>query len=242
MRALFFIYFIFSASSFGALQYSKIEFPGCPENAFCQKNTGNIRQKWLTQLDLFTKSKISEKAFNQFIQKNDGLPMAHWAQEDASVLPNIMLWDSPCPQHKNESTKYYIAETFIKNLSPMEIKAHSNLFFPKAYYLENNRRISSYYIPRGDIPTFSENANLYFLKEDEGKYYGLVAHKFGQVKVTNVSTVSQAPKNAVCDKELIDQFLRDAPSPTFFQSYTCKDIWDKAQKKYHTFLFGWSCS
>ena len=106
----------FSPSTMAALEYSKIEYPGCPENAYCQKNTGEVRQKWLDTLDEFTKNKITESQLNSRLQKEDGLPVSGWAMEEASILPRIMMWDSPCKQHKREASKFYISELFRKNL------------------------------------------------------------------------------------------------------------------------------
>jgi len=49
-----------------ALEYSKIDFEGCPENSYCKKETGANRKKWLDQLKAFSKGEISEQK-NQFL-------------------------------------------------------------------------------------------------------------------------------------------------------------------------------
>ena len=81
-----------SSPLFAALEYSKIEYPGCPENAYCQKNTGEVRKSWLDALDQFSRDKISEDKFNFDLQKNNGVPIAGWAMEEAGVLPRIIMW------------------------------------------------------------------------------------------------------------------------------------------------------
>jgi len=242
-RFLAFITFILTANySFAALEYSKVENAGCPENAFCQKETGVVRKKWLDDLDQFTSGKLSEDKFNAQIQKENGLPISGWAQEEASIQPKIMMWDSPCKQHRKEATKYYISEVFKKNLSPADLKSTSNLYFAKAFGMGDDKKIFSVTIPRGDAPLFIKNNSFYFLREEEGKYYGLLISKSGSLKVTKVETTTENPKEGICFKEQIDAFLREAPAPNFYQGYYCKDIWDKDEKKYKTMLFGWSCN
>lgn len=231
-----------STESFSALEYSKVEYPGCPENAYCQKLTGEVRKKWLDGLDQFNRGKISEVQFNTELQKNDGIPIANWAMEEAGVLPRIVMWDSPCQQHKKEASRFYIGEFFRKNLKASELKEFTNLYFSKAIGVDKNKNVFSIVIPRGDIPTFIENGYYYFLREDDGKYYGLLVNPSGEIKVTKIQSTSEMPKDAICLKEQIDFFLREAPSPTFYQGYHCKDIWDKTSKTYKTILFGWSCN
>ncbi|MBC7712610.1 MAG: hypothetical protein H7177_04700 [Rhizobacter sp.] len=231
-----------SASTFAALEYNKIEFPGCPENAYCQKETGVVRQQWLEELDKFGKNKISESDFNKFLQNNFGVPIANWAAEEAGVLPRIMMWDSPCKQHKKEASKFYISEVFRKNLMSSELKDFTTLYFSKAVGVDANKKIFTMIVPRGDTPTFSENGYYYYLREDDGKYYGLRINREGQIKISKVETIKETVKEAVCLKEQVDVFVREAPSPTFYQGYTCKDIWDKSTKSYRPMLFGWSCN
>jgi hypothetical protein len=232
----------FSANLQAALEYSKIEQPGCPENAYCQKNTGEVRQAWLDDLSDFTHGKISEAKFNSELQKKSGIPVAGWAMEEAGVLPRIMMWDSPCKQHKKEASKFYISELFRKNLKESELKEYTNVYFPKAIGIDQNKKVFAITIPRGDIPAFSENGQYYFLKEDDGKYYGLLLNRQGDIKITKPVTVKEPVKEGVCLKEQVDLFMREAPSTSFYESYNCKEIWDKTSKTYRPMIFGWSCN
>lgn len=225
-----------------ALEYSKIEQPGCPENAYCQKETGVTRQEWLDNLALFEKNKLSEKDFNSLLQKKSGLPVANWATEEAGTLTNILLWDSPCKQHKKEASRFYIGEFFRKNLNESELKKIPSLYFARAVGLDSQKKAFSFTIPRGDIPMFTQKGEYYFLREDDGKYYGLLVGRNGSLRATKPVTLHETPKDAVCLKEQVDMFNREAPSPSFYQSYYCKDIWDKDTKTYKTMLFGWSCN
>ena len=227
--------------TFAALEYSKIEHPGCPENAYCQKNTGEIRRLWLDNLEDFNRNKISEIKFNSDLQKNNGVPVAGWAMEEAGVLPRIMMWDSPCKQHKKEASRFYISELFRKNLKESELKEFTNIYFPRAILLDQNKKAFSMVVPRGDIPTFSSDGYYHYLKEDDGKYYGLWINRAGELKISKPQLVKELPKEVVCTKEQIDLFLREAPSPTFYQDYHCMGIWDKNSKTYNPMLFGRSC-
>ena len=243
MRRLTLLFMIiFSTKVMCALEYSKIEYAGCPENAYCQKNTGEVRKAWLDLLDEFNRNKITESKINTEIQKNFGVPISGWAMEEAGVLPRIMMWDSPCPQHKKEATKFYISDYFRKNLKESELKDYSNIYFPKVVLIDDNtKKAFSMVIPRGDIPTFMSNGYLNFLRDDDGKYYALHVNRQGELKIAKPEIVKELPKDAVCLKEQVDLFNREVPSPSFYQGYHCKDIWDKNSKTYKTMLFGWSC-
>lgn len=238
--ALFLI--IYSHNSSAALEYSKVEQPGCPENAFCQKETGIVRKKWIEELESFSKNKISEEKFNENLQQGDGIPISGWAMEEASIIPRVILWDSPCQQHRKNATKFYISETFRKNLSSSELKNFPTLYFSKAIAIDDNKKTYTYTIPRGDAPFFFKNKALYFLREEEGKYFGLLIGLNGQLRVTKVETINEKPKEGICFKEQVDHFLRESPAPNFYQGYYCKDIWDKDTKSFKTLLLGWSCN
>lgn len=241
-KIIFFFTFFLATPSFAVLEYSKIEYSGCPENAYCQKNTGEVRSQWLKSLDEFNRDKISETKFNADLQNHFGLPMAGWAMEEAGVLPRIMMWDSPCKQHKREASKFYISDFFRKNLKESELKEFTTIYYPRAVVSDNNKNVYSMIVPRGDIPTFIDNDYLHYLKEDDGKYYALLLNREGEIRVTKPQIVKELPRDGVCTKEQVDLFLREAPSPTFYESHYCKEIWNKKTKAYNTILFGRSCN
>jgi hypothetical protein len=225
-----------------ALEYSKIEYEGCPENSYCKKETGVTRKKWLEQLKNFSKGLINEQKINAYIQNEYGLPISGWAQEEASLLPNILMWDSPCKQHKNSANKYYIDEIFRKNLSPNELKEIPTAIFSHVIVQEAGKPTYSITVPRGDAPLFFKDGSLYYLRDEEGMYYGLLIDREGHLKVIKNETTSVTPKEVTCTKEMITEYLRLAPSPNFYQGQFCKEIWDKTTKSFKTVILGWSCN
>lgn len=241
MKNLALIIFIFCSNTF-ALEYSKIEYEGCPENAYCKKETGLTRKKWIEDLRSYKNGKISEQKINANLKNEYGLPISAWAQENGSLSPNILMWDSPCKQHQNANNKFYIAEIFKKNLKPEEIKDSNSIYFSRAVLLDQNNKPYSYIIPRGDAPLFIKDSQLYFLREEEGIFYGLLISRDGQLKLVKNESSPEAPKEAVCSKEQVALFLREAPSPNFYQGQFCKDIWDVTLKTYRRVLLGWSCN
>ncbi len=232
----------FFISTVHALEYSKIDFEGCPENSYCKKETGANRKKWLDQLKEFSKGRINELKINAFIQSEFGVPVSGWAMEEASLLPNILMWDSPCKQHKNPASKYYIMEVFRKNLNANELKEIPTLIFSRALLKENGKEPYPIVVPRGDAPLFMRDGSLYFLREEEGMFYGLLIDKEGRIKIVKNETSPNNPKEVTCPREMVTQFLRMAPSPNFYTGQFCKEIWDKNDKAYKTLLLGWSCN
>ncbi|MGZ3788195.1 MAG: hypothetical protein ACXVLQ_06705 [Bacteriovorax sp.] len=238
----FFIISFMIASNLYALEYSKIDFEGCPENAFCKKETGANRKKWLELLKSFSKGQLSEQKLNAILQSEYGLPVSGWAQEEASLLPNILMWDSPCKQHRSQATKFYISEVFRKNLNANDLKEFPTLTFSHALLIENGKSPYTMIVPRGDAPLFMQDGSLYFLREDEGIFYGLMVDKEGRFRITKSEPSANPPKESTCTKEHVALFMREAPSPNFYQGHYCKDIWDKTSKSYKTILLGWSCN
>lgn len=233
---------LFISSALHALEYSKIDFEGCPENSYCKKETGANRKKWLEQLKDFYKGNISEQKLNAFVLAETGVPLSGWAMEEASLQPNILMWDSPCKQHKNPAGKYYIMEAFRKNLSANEIKENPTLVYSRALLIEKGKAPSVVVVPRGDAPLFMKDGSLYFLREEEGLFYGLLVDKEGKIRIVKNETSPNLPKEVACSHEMIAQFQRLAPGPNFYQGQFCKEIWDKTEKNYKTLMLGWSCN
>ena len=246
MRFYFFILAFFIAAlsrqNLYALEYSKIEFEGCPENAFCKKETGINRKKWIEQLRNFSAGKLSEKKLNAFVQSEYGLPVSGWGQEEASLRPNILMWDSPCKQHRSPTNKYYIAEVFRKNFNSNELKELPNIFFSRAVLSDSAGKPFNMIVPRGDAPLFIKDGSLYYLREEEGIFYGLLIDRDGHFRVTKNDTSTVHLKEATCSKENIAIFNRESPGPSFYQGTYCKEIWDKSTKTYKKILLGWSCN
>ena len=185
---------------------------------------------------------MSEDKINKFIQSEYGVPVSGWAQEEASLLPNILMWDSPCRQHKSSANKFYITEVFRKNLNPNELKELPTLFFSRALVIENSKNFHTMIVPRGDAPAFIKDDSLYYLREEEGIFYGLLIDKSGRLKVVKNEIPTNLPKEVDCPKDKIVEFTRVAPSPNFYQGTYCKSVWDKTNKNYKTILLGWSCN
>lgn len=232
--------------SFGSLEFSKIDNPGCPENSFCRKETGQLREAWLKKLDQINLPKANISKINQEIKNANGYPVSVWAKEEAQILPHVILWDSPCKNHKNELDRYYVGEFFAQDLNQKNLAHFPSLVFSKAIILTKNREIKVYSTPQGEKPHFISSEGLHFLKEDEGKYYALLISKDGALKVDSVESIlknKSLPQNsdAICSKEQIDELKKYSPNPTFFESYSCKNIWNMNTQSFDNVLTPRSC-
>lgn len=225
-----------------ALEFSKIEYEGCPENAYCKKETGITRKKWIEELKKFSAGKITEQQINALAQVERGIPITGWGREEASLYPNILMWDSPCKQHNTSTNKYYITEVFRKNLSSNDIKEFPNTFFSRAILNDNTGQPYSIVVPRSEAPLFMKDNALYYLQEEDGIFYGLLINRQGHFKITKNESNNMPSKEGICTKDQATLFSREAPSLNFYQETYCKDIWDKTTKSYKTIFYGRSCN
>jgi hypothetical protein len=214
------------------------DFPGCPENSICKKETGVNRSEWLLILKKLEQNKITEKIANQFLLQSNGFPIPMWASEEAIKKPFTVLWDSPCKQHKILNNKTYIAISFIKKLLPK-----NNILFHSPAILNDDKKIPHpLMVIRGDAPLYIINDSLYYTQDDDGHYYGLLISPQGNISITKTISDSHFPREVSCSKEQVEMFSREIPSPNFFQGYYCKEIWNTKTKYYQSILIGWSCN
>lgn len=240
----------FSQKSFGQLEYSKIEYPGCPDNAFCTKETGVTRQTWRDDLlKLKNNQKENYKILKKY-QSEIGILISLWATEDARILPNISLWDSQCAQHKRGAQSFYIGDFFMKSLNDKELSTHSNLFVTRAYRSLFDGKVIAQKVPREDnIPYYISNKGFHYLKSDEGPFYGLIISREGDLtllavddfmKQKNAQMISPM-SDAICTVEQINLLKKESPYPDFYKSYICKNIWNIDSNKYENVIFGRGC-
>jgi hypothetical protein len=219
-------------------QIRQEEFPGCPDNSFCTKETGLNRQKWLEILKKFDEKKINEKEANRLLQEKSGIPIPAWGQDEALKKINTILWDSPCKQHKIPTNKTFIAQTFLKKMMPK----NTALFHAQGVLLDESSSPVTLSVLRGDAPLMIMNDSLYYTQDDEGYFYGLLVSKQGNITLTSVQSIKNFPREISCTKEQIEIFTKIAPSPNFFQGYFCKEIWNTKTKNYQSIILGWSCN
>lgn len=233
-----FLMLLISSISVIAAETNPLDVPGCPENSYCSKDTGAHRTEWLNILTKFSEKKIDEKEANIQVQLKSGIPIPIWATEEALKKPLTVLWDSPCKQHKIPTNKAYIGVTFLKKLIPK-----NNILFHAPAILMDEKKVP-HVIPalRGDSPLYIINDSLYYTQDDEGHYYGLLISPTGTLSITQPFSDPHYPREVTCSKQLIDLFMREIPSPNFFQGYYCKEIFNTKTKYYQTILTGWSCN
>lgn len=245
-----FIFLISSQNIFGQLEYSKIEYPGCPDNAFCTKETGITRQTWRDDLLKLKSNKKENAVILKKYQNEVGILISLWANEDARILPNIAMWDSPCTQHKRDSQSFYISDFFIKSLNDKGLSTHTNLFITRAYRLTSDAKILTQKVPREDnIPYYISNRGFHYLKTDEGPFYGLIISPQGELTLLSVEDFMNQKNaqniptttDAVCTLEQINLLKKESPYLDFYKSYICKNIWNIDAKKYENVIFGRGC-
>lgn len=240
MKYFFFIILVLALKTSMAQEPAnlKIEFPGCPENAFCTKETGAHRKEWLELLNKFDQKLIDEKEANKIIQTKLGMPVTLWATEGHQKRPLVLSWDSPCKQHNIATNKTFIAITYLKKL----LDKNNILFHANSIIIDEKQIAHSIQVLRGDAPMYIINDSLYYIQDDDGHFYGILIAPNGQLSITKVFTDNHYPREVTCTKEQVERFTREAPSPNFFKGYYCKEIWNTKLKMYQSLILGWSCN
>ncbi len=201
--------------------------PGCPENAFCTPEMGNIRANWLKAI----KSK-SIKKIERF-RINTGVPLGFWSN---SPQKDAISWNSVCGAHNTENYKLYWAEIFVKKLS-----ARKEFILEKAWKQNKNGKIQSYPIPRGEVPGFIDNTSLVFIREEEGVYYGLRISHNGSLHIFKYPKGIPTSQSINCPKDLVTAFEKHFQNINIYQDHHCKQIWNTKTKNYEKMIFGLSC-
>lgn len=214
------------------------EVVGCPLFSSCSKSTGEVNIKW--KKVLHGKYKNKEKFINQIktFKKRYGIPLDIWSKSDSPNTGKVIFWNSKCSNH-NIKDKYVFAGTvFIKKFGEITNKDHIvNL----TYMLDSNNKIIKYKIPRALIPSFINGNKLSFIIESYSKYFNIEVDKRGNIKVMPSESSLHLPINTSCPDVLIKKFTRKKNNINLYRSHFCKSVWDKKEKIYKTFIFGWSC-
>lgn len=215
---------------------------GCPENSNCSKKTGEVSEKFKQ-----TFSKGSPREKKNFVKKY-GLPFTFWTQGPSQK--DIITYQSRCLHHRPQKDKYgkvvvdrkeiYEGIRFTKNLK--------NIITTDGFTLNQMIKEGSkqkYFIPRSSIPYFTKGDTLYFRQEFREIDYTLQISPNKKTDDIYLSLVNMPfPKeevlNTSCSPELIKKF-QQLNQNNLYQSAYCKMIYDIKEKKYHRYIFGWSC-
>lgn len=215
---------------------------GCPENSKCSKETGKTSEKFK---EVFTNGSLKEK--KSFV-KEFGLPFTFWTTTVSQ--DSVITYQSRCIHHKTEKDKFgkvlverqeiYEGIRFTKNIN--EITSFHGVILNQMIKEGSDK---TYFIPRSTIPFFTNGDDLFFRQEFREVDYAM---KLSPNKGSTATYISLATKkfpnkeilNTSCSKELVDKFKKINKSG-IYQSAYCKMIYDTKEKKYHRYIFGWSC-
>lgn len=234
---------LIALSFFFQLSWANLDhdYLGCPLNSQCSKFTGETRAKWVNLINQWIKNPKTQLNINKSIATQTGHLINVWATPFTEKEPKLVLWDSPCSNHRIPGKNIYIAEIFVNSLAENEVKQHPEIIFSKAFYLEKNQ-IKSAYLPRGDAPIAIENNAFVFTKEEEGVFYGLTVGKDGKINVVLPHKPLKTPQEIRCPENLKLAFESDIKFKNLFQGSYCKALWDNQQNEFVPIILGWSCN
>ncbi len=208
----------------------KIE--GCPENSLCSKETGALKLQWF---HLLKEGKISLlKAF----KKNHGIPISLWTTRKQQKGKHIVIWDSPCLNHRKDNEEIYESEIFLKNFQ--ELSIGPILIGKKIFVLLDNKKVS-YIAPMKELPLFIKNRKLYFHKEENGRYYSFSVSPRGNIGIEHYTSPDHFPQTIECPEILKKGFLTSFSPKHLYVGERCKNLWDMKRKSFVPIIYGWSC-
>ena len=203
-------------------------YKGCPGNAICSQETGQLRQQWK---DLLVKSRKDPKRVRRLetFRRRQGIPLGVWVPRRSANVPGVHF-DSPC--EKNAS--WMNSEVFAQDLSKLG-KAP-----PRRGYLLVKKKIQPWLLPRGDVPLYERNNRLYYNFDFEGEYYGVSIGSKGDVRLEErVKPLKpyQFPREVACPQKLIERFSADNRPDSHPE---CLELPSASEKKL-TLLLGKDC-
>lgn len=215
---------------------------GCPENSNCSKKIGKISESFK---EIFSKGSLKDK---MSFAKNHGLPFTFWTT--SSSQDSIITYQSRCINHRPQKDKFgkvvvdrqeiYEGIRFTNNLNEI-----TSFHGPILNQMIKEGGEQSFYIPRASIPYFTNGRSLYFRQEFREIDFALKITTNKQATATYLSLANEKFPNkeildTSCSKELIQKFKK-LNARGVYQSAYCKMIYDIKEKKYHRYIFGWSC-
>jgi hypothetical protein len=233
------------------LSYELFAHPnlGCPENSLCSKEMGKHNKAWRDLLKSITARNFNEKKAVEEIEKfrsSNGIPVKLLVSENKKAIDFHILWDSDCKHHRGVN-KVYKSRSFISSTKDKSLQLHKKEMKNKSsdfisYELDkviihNGDNKQTYLVPHGETPMYSYGDSLYFMREDEGIYYGLKIKNDGDWKVVHIRHKNNryfaGQDETKCPEKI--KF-----SSKFKNSY-CKKIWDIKLKKFLIAQYPWSC-
>ena len=201
---------------------------GCPENSSCTKEMGQL---------YFQFTKALEKggdSLNKFTRKS-GFPLRMWTKKKNSKKE--ITYDSKCFHHRKKKLIYESIK-FIKNHKDLNDEKD----FLKHIYMSSDK---TYITSTNAIPSYTTNDTLISYIEFNDKFFEVrsLANGSFEFQLKNVKTKS--PRNITCPSSLVEKFKKSLESHSNFEgvykSHYCKEIYNLSQKKYITYITGWSC-
>ena len=204
-------------------------YDGCPDNSLCSEETGKLRKQRVALLKESPKKAL----------QSHGIPVGVWTTQKDYEKKNIVIWDSPCPNHKQEGKEIHDGEIFIKAFK--ELSKDQSLITDRVLVIEGDEKIL-YNIPRGELPLFVGNKKIYLQREIEGSYYAISIDQEGRTAVADLPQGSNFPEDITCPKGLGEAFSNTMRQDFLFQGYRCKKIWDHQKRLFVSMAYGQACS
>lgn len=207
------------------LQYSKIDFPGCPENSLCSEETGKTRNFFKEQLKLLIENKTSTSKLNEQLVIKSAFPVPLFAKDTNHNYKGLALWESHCRQH-SIGIRYYQGEIFVSSIDKAKWKNLDFIYNPLVLMVNGQ----FYNIPglMGEAPLEVSFINktwvATYLREEDGNFYLFSINTDGKIRIEKVQKKLDTLKTVNCPSALSAEFLRVSESASFYATTTCKEI------------------
>jgi hypothetical protein len=209
------------------------EHPGCVSNARCSAKTGRHRLEWSKLVTSVKLMKNPWPTLERWRAKN-GIPFEFWSYRESFDDFSPMIFNSPCPLHtpvkpEKENPIIFVGETFVSKIKNTAAITHRgeriipvgptlDVYFDQVLVLEK-KKISSYSVPRGEIPLNLEQNALVLIRDYEGFYYGLKIFKDGKMEIVGPPEKAETER-VECPEELLKAF--EASSTEYKKIYKDK--------------------